>query len=121
MVSTLLFYSLYKVKHIETIPIDIKVSNVVGINLDDDAMHFGTLLNGGCSSRDVTIKHEYDHPVNVMISIIGDLEGWTSIEKNDFILEEGQEENVEFKICSPIDAIKDKTYTGTARIVLKRV
>lgn len=121
MSVTLLSYSFYKIKHIELIPMDVKIDKIVGINLDADALHFGRLMKGGCGTRGITLKHEYSYPLKVMINVIGELESWTSIKENGFILNKNEEEEVEFKVCSPVDAIEGKTYTGTARIVLKRV
>ena len=103
------------------IPMDIKVGDVVGINIDADALHFGTLMGTGCSNRLITVKHEYNYPVKVMISIIGELESWTSIEENNFILNKNQEREVKFNVCAQPDAVKYKDYTSTARIVFKRI
>ena len=121
MSATLLFYSFFKVRYIEAIPMDIKVSDHIGINIDADALHFGAVMETGCNNRFITVKHKYDYPMKVMISIIGELEAWTSIEENDFILNKNEEREIRFTVCPPEDVIKYKNYTGTARIVVKRI
>lgn len=118
--ATLLTFSFYKVKYIRTIPMDIKISDYIGINIDDDALHFGTVSAGGCSDRYIILKHDYDYPVEVIIGVVGELEPWTSIEENQFTLEQDEEREVIFKVC-PTSGTKGQTYTSTARIVFKRI
>ncbi|MBW2980862.1 hypothetical protein KY360_05590 [Candidatus Woesearchaeota archaeon] len=118
---TLLVHSFHKIKHIEHIPMDVIVGTHLGMNIDTDALHFGMIGRNGCGNRNILVKHQYDSPVKVVIDVTGELEGWTWIEENDFILNKNGERKIEFKVCAPADAILGKEYTGTARIILKRL
>ncbi len=120
MSSTLVAFSYYKISYIQDIPMDIKVSNYVGFNLDDDALHFGAVPIGGCGNRNISIEHKLDFPVDVVIEVIGDLEPWTLVEDGQFRLNPGEKGTVSFKVC-PVNVEKDITYSGTARIIFKRV
>ncbi|MBW2984584.1 hypothetical protein KY361_05685 [Candidatus Woesearchaeota archaeon] len=100
---------------------DIKVGDHIGMTVDADALHFGIVMVTGCSTRSIIITHKYDYPIKAIIGIVGELESWTSIKENDFILNKNEEKEVEFKVCAPKDATRDTSYTSTARIVLKRV
>jgi hypothetical protein len=117
---TSLFYSFLKIDDVKHIPMDITVGDHIGTNVDADALHFGMVMKGGCSDRRITIKHEFDFPQKVVINVIGELQGWTSVDVNDFILDKNEEKEVKFKVCAPPEAIMDKEYTSTARIILMR-
>jgi len=121
MSSTLLFHSFYRIKHIEHIPMDVTVGDHLGFNIDTDALHFGIIGKNGCANRNIIVKHQYDSPVEVVINVMGELESWTIIEENDFILNKNGERKIEFKVCAQADAVLGKEYTGTARIVFKRL
>ena len=100
---------------------DVTIGEHLGMNIDTDALHFGMIAKNGCANRNIIVKHQYDSPAKVVINVIGELEGWTVIEENDFILNKDSERKIEFKVCAPGDAILGKEYTGTARIVFKRL
>jgi len=119
--GTTLAYSYYKIKYVRTIQMDMTAQNLIGINADDDAFHFGAAFRGSCSKRSLTLKHENEYPLRAVISISGEMKDWTSISENNFVINKGEEKEINLTACMPIDAILDKKYTGITRIVLKRL
>ena len=116
----LVFYSFFKVVHIEEIGMDITVGDHIGMNSDNDALHFGMVMKGACAHRNIIVKHEFDFPVKVSTRISGELGKWTLVDNNNQVIKNGEEIEVSFHVCPPREA-EYEDYTGTARVFFERV
>ena len=115
---------IYQYSHkpeIITVSMDLTVedTNIIGMNADADALHFGTVPRKGTSIRRMGIANNQNYPLFVNISIEGDFTDWISISDNNFILQPKESLQVEFKTTVPKNA-SFKIYNGTAYIVLRR-
>lgn len=117
---TNLFYSFYIVKEVRIVDMDFSVGEKVGINIDTDALHFGTNFPKGSSMRNMIISHEHDCPLKVSIKLYGDFASWMSVSDNDFILDPGESRKISFSVSVPEDA-PFGDYSGFAKIIFKRV
>ena len=116
---TALFYSTYIIKDVRVIPMNFRVSKGVGLNVDNDALHFGGAPPEGTSQRFMDISHRYKFPVKVQIIGYGDLAEWLSISPNDFILMKNETKQVSFVISVPKNATFGY-YNGSVKVFFRR-
>ena len=105
---------------IKTLPMSLKVSDVIGFNVGTDAIYFGKTKPGGTSKREVNIENNYDFPVSVSIKIRGDIEEYVSVSENNFKLAEGEKKQISFYAQTQKDT-PEGNYTGETDVVFKRV
>ena len=117
---TTLFYSFYVIEDKRVVPMDIKVSDHGGFNLDTDAMHFGLAAAGDTPERSLFISHDSDHPLLVEIRFYGEFADWVEPSENSFVLEPGEQKEVFFKVYVP-GGMEHKQYNGTIVIFFKRI
>ncbi len=108
-------YSLESIK----IPMDMKVSDKVGFNLDADAIHFGTTQAGSVSERGLTISHKYDFPVRVSIRTYGNLSEFVAVTDNEFLVQPGETREVKFLADVPF-GVEKGSYEGQVVVVFYR-
>ena len=89
----------------------VKIADYHGINLDRDAMHFGTLPPGGESWRKMNISTT--GPRHVVVNIYDD-QNWISTRYKTFELDGSRE--IKFIINIPEDA-QTGNYTGIVEIL----
>lgn len=58
---------------IQTIAMDVNVADIAGINVDTDALHFGSIMPGGGGFRIFNIKNSDDQARAYRIAFRGDL------------------------------------------------
>ena len=118
--TAFIYYYLHK-PEIIMINMDLSVedSNIIGMNSDTDALHFGTFPRGSSSTRKLEIANNKDYLLFVNINISGNFAEWVNISQNNFILMPKENVRIEFKATVPEDAAY-KVYDGTAYIVLRR-
>jgi len=118
--TSFIYYYTHKAEII-SISMDLIVedSNIIGMNADADALHFGTVPKGGGSVRKLDITNKKNYPLSVNISIEGDFADWISISDNNFILQPEESLRVEFETKVPEDA-PFRTYNSTAYVTLRR-
>ncbi len=114
------FYSFYLVYDVKYLPMDVKVSNHYGLNLDTDAVHFGRVTTPGGAGRSVIIANTYDKPVEVLVSSSGKIASWLTINESRFIMGPGANREVMLTLDLPSN-ISYGNYTGTLKILFKRV
>lgn len=95
--------------------VDYNVDNEIGINVDVDGLHFGTLLPGGASVR--TIK--FDAFKDTRVIFIFENIDYVYPSENDFFMNEGDSKNIDFKAAIPLSLDHGK-YKGTLKIIFKR-
>lgn len=110
--------SSYHEVDVQEVPIFIEVGSYVGMNLDNDALHLGTVLPGGYARRNLTITNRYDFPVRVEIQVLGEVSGSTLLSENGFVLPSGQSKDVIFTVSAPSTK---GNYSGTAKVFLTRI
>jgi len=120
IVLTWIFYNYYKydynVVQINVYDMKIKVEpGVVGFNLENDNLNFGTVIPSGVATRYIVLSSE--KPVRVFIFFEGDMKQWVSVE-NNFILEGNK--TLEFVANIPANT-KPGDYTGKAIIIFKKI
>lgn len=115
---TLFVYYGFYLKEYHTVPYDFHVENrVVGMNVDTDALHFGTVSPGGNSRRVMTITPSSDS--RLVINFVGDGAGYLSVDKNNLLVLQGKQINVTFRVTIPENASVGN-YSGKARFFFYR-
>ncbi|MEK7630862.1 MAG: hypothetical protein AAB417_02450 [Patescibacteria group bacterium] len=84
----------------------------VGVNPTTEKLDFGDLSQGTRSARTVTINNSTPVPMFVSVLRLGSISGLMTLEKNNFILRKGQEQQVEFTVYMPASAPVGTKYTG---------
>ena len=115
-----LAYSFFVVKDVKVIPYDFSVGDYVGFNVDDDALHFGTALNNGQSSRNLIITNNYEHEVLVNLIVEGEGEELFDIEKNSFVLTPNENKKISLFVNIPKDFALE-TYSGKVFVITKKI
>ena len=118
---TAIFYSFYIIRDVRRITMDLKVedSSVIGMNVDNDGLHFGTVPRGGSSTRRMIINHKEHYPLFVSIHTYGNFLDWLAISDNNFIVEPNTDKEIKFTVSVPGNALS-QVYNGTVIIVMKR-
>jgi len=97
------------------IPMDVGVAKYVGIQVDNDALHFGVVLPPGSARRDLTIQNTFKKDMQFTVSTRGQMGTWAEVDHNTFTLAPGETKTVEFKVNIARD-IEYGNYTGVATI-----
>ena len=84
-----------------TLNMYVEVNDYVGIIADNDAIYFGTVLQGGTSKRDITIYHDFRFPKKVNLKVVGDMANQVELSENNFWLEPYINKKVEVLIRIP--------------------
>lgn len=95
------------------------VSDKYGFDLNNTALTFGMAEPGGASSRDLIIESKYNSDVNVDIYVSGNISKFISISKNDFVLNKGANEKINFVASVPKNT-EYGVYEGYVDIVIKK-
>jgi len=117
--GTVLFYQYYVIEEVYVYNADAVVANKMGINADNDAFHFGTIIPGNFGRRRVDITHNYDHDIKVNIIPLGDLKEWIVVDPNKFVLEKNHTKTVSLTLNVPKDA-HEGNYTGKVKIIMMK-
>ena len=114
---TVFFYYLTHPITRQEISIDLSIGDYIGINVDQDALHFGTLQPGASAERSLVLRAD-EHPVAIQL-IVQDLP-FVVAEETNFILAKGESTSVRF-FAKPDKQLEKKTYRGTLLILTKRL
>ena len=117
--AALLYYSSL-VLDVQYIPMDLRVSTVVGINADTDALHFGKVTSPGGGDRFIVISNDYQLPLTVLISSSGRLKSWVSLNESRFILGPSEKHGVKVSVNLPA-GVEQGVYNGTLKILFRRL
>ena len=113
-----LFYAKEGIIRTETIQMDFEVANLMGINADPDALHFGINAPGNNIQRWLVINNTYPHPVRITIRLTGEA-GKHVIVDTDFTLEPGEGREITVMVSIPKDLPYGK-YTGALHLTFRR-
>jgi len=91
---------------------------LVGFDVDDSALIFGSVIRGGGSSRNINIDNNFQFPVVAVISAEGDI---APLLHFDNLVEIGENEfgELSFNVIAPSD-INDGFYSGNVTIEIFR-
>lgn len=117
--STIYYYSNYIVYETRTIPMDVKVSDHMGFNLDTDMLHFGISTSPGSASRKITVLNTYKADIRVAIKKSGTMAEWVTPGKHSFSLEPDEKQEIEFMLDVP-PGVPAGNYTGEVILYFKR-
>ena len=117
---TSLSYSFFVVREVKVLPYDFTIKDYIGFNVDKDALHFGTILKNGQSSRNLIITNNYQTRILVYFNIEGRGSEFFIVEENGFILMPSEEKKLSLTVKIPENAVFD-TYTGKVFIIFKRI
>lgn len=107
------------IKDVKIIPMDIEVGNFVGINVENDSLHFGATSPSGSARRNITVTNTYRKPVEVTIQTEGAMDGWISGYEPIFELESGASREFMLR-ASPPAGTKFGKYNGTFMILFRK-
>src|SRR3989344_6978590 len=84
----------------------------VGIKPTTERLDFGDLSRGTSAVRTVTVKNDTPMPFFVTVVRMGEIRGLTKMEKNNFVLHKGEEQQLNFTVYMPASAEIDHIYKG---------
>lgn len=105
-------------KFSETLPVVITISDPgqIGVHTTKEPQrlfNFGTTFPGTKVQKNMTLTRGNEPPAKVHITVSGAVKNWTSLDKNDFVLDEPTQ--VEVTVTIPDNAEKG-TYSGNISI-----
>jgi hypothetical protein len=89
---------------------------MIGLNADTDSLKFGVVSPGIIARR--SIFSEYSNSAQVIVTMQGDLNPWTTIDREQFHIDAGGREQVYFNVKVPLGT-PDGNYTGRANFCFK--
>jgi len=114
LVSSTLFFILFSyvfIIDIKSMKYNFKIEQgVLGLNGDPDYLGFGKIPPGGASEKKVTIS--CSQRCFVSIKIRGEKSDYITVDKNNFVLENGNE-TITFYASIPKDENEEGSYNGT--------
>jgi len=115
-ITVLGYYALHPLTRQE-IPIRLSVGDYVGINLDKDALYFGTLQLNSQVERPLVFRAD-QYPISIQL-LIEDIP-FVTAEESFFTLQQGESKSVRFFAKVLIDAEK-KEYRGKLIVLTKKL
>ena len=109
----------YITEQIIRIPVDIRVSDAVGFNLDTDALHFGAMPEGSCATRFFNVSNNRDYQIRILLKKQGNTSAYVSLDRYDFKIPPKSATSVKAKACIPIGATKGN-YTGSIAVHFRK-
>ena len=106
----------------DTIPMDLEVletQQLVGLNIDADALHFGRIGRGGNGMRIINLSNSGDFPVRIKLGTEGPIGKWLFYEKNNFILNNKSSDEIDLIVFVPEDADAG-IYNSTLVVVYRK-
>jgi hypothetical protein len=119
IISTCIIYTNFVAREIKVIPIELLVGKTIGFNTDTDILKFGTIPPGYQGARYINISNSESFPMKVKLSIDGEVTGWFRTDKNNFMLQEGGQENIKIIADVPKDALHGN-YSGNLYVIFSR-
>lgn len=110
------------VKKVDEVYMDLEIANSyrdIGFNPEGDALHFGKVPLTGTSRREFSISHSYSEPLNVKITIKGNITPFVTVSDNNFELNPNEIKELNASIKIPEDALAGN-YNGTLNIIFKK-
>ena len=112
--------NVYSVYLVQEFGADIYVNNIVGLNVDVDAIHFGIVAPGSEGLRKMTINtSEYRTLISVESS--GPIAEWISVSENNFVMEPHSSKLIWVSAQVPENTTVPNFRKGTVRITFRRL
>lgn len=122
LVTMTAFYLVYSssIYEIRELDMDVYISNTPGLNIDDDAIHFGKIPPGSSGRRNITIDNDAV-PNLVSLEAHGDMAQWVSVSQNDFVMDGYDSIELSVIVHVPGDAEVPGYSSGTLLIIFRNV
>ena len=115
---TLFAYYGFYLQEYREVPVDFKVEkSVLGLVVDNDSLHLGTISPGNTGYRSMTITPSED--ARLVIRLSGNASAYVSPSQNDFPVFKGRQARLNFTATVPID-LPPGRYNGTAKFYFYR-
>ena len=89
--------------------------NIMGINPLTDNLDFGDLSRNTGATRYISIENNGNYKIYIMVWKFGNITELIEISRNNFTLEPGDKERLEFQLMIPVSA-SDQRYEGSVWI-----
>jgi hypothetical protein len=117
---TVLFYHLISVKKIIEYDAYLNVSNKIGFDVSPDYIHFGTVMPGGSSVKQMTLMNKYGSPLKIQAKVTGDLRGLINFDLgNSTTIYPGVNKTIHMTILVP-EGMPYGNYAGKVQIIFRR-
>jgi hypothetical protein len=114
-IGVVYFYAFNTLIGYKEYDVDYTIGNYMGFNLDEDAIHFGTVIPGMKTSRNINISSDRDAMINIYVKNLD----YFGIEENNFFLNAGESKEVKLFVI-PSYGAKEGNYSGKLEIVYKK-
>jgi hypothetical protein len=116
LIQEILVFDMYEVK------MDIKVieENIVGLNVDTDAIHFGKMQRGSEGIRNITLANNDANPHLIKIKAFGNISNFISVSENNFIINPNTSKNLSVIAKPPLDSLAGY-YEGTLQVLFLNI
>lgn len=115
-----LAYTFLFASEIEEFDMYLTVGDYVGLNVDTDALYFGTIFPDGSGYRTLTLGNDGFFSKRVKIDVTGELRDWVWTAENNFILDRNENKEITVHVSVPKDA-EFGNYTGRLRMEFRKV
>jgi hypothetical protein len=109
----------YGIAEVKDIPMSFYVENIGAMNVDTDAVYFGSVPRGSSSLRDIHVQSDEDMLVTAVA--LGNISSVVTISENNFMVGPGTKKTLTLTATAPIDDPYITAYTGTLRLYFRRV
>ena len=114
-IITLYVYTFYTIKGYTEYGVDYAIGDHIGFNLDEDAIHFGTVIPGMKATRKINISSYKAAWIDIYIE---DLEH-VDIDEHSFFLDAGGSKEVKLSVM-PVVGAEEGNHSGKMRVIYKR-
>ncbi|MBI2136836.1 hypothetical protein HYU06_07225 [Candidatus Woesearchaeota archaeon] len=126
IILTALFIAYFYLTNIfeyEKIKMDVTVGDHIGLNLNSDAVHFGTIdiKKTGEITREVVITNSVKVPKKIYLFKTGSISRWISPPKTAFLINPWQNETIAIKLSIPAAGVSKGNYSGNLIIISKKI
>lgn len=92
--------------------------SVIGFNVDNSALNFGTISKGGSSIRKIAIDNKYDFPVIAIIDVEGDIEQLLNFDR-EFYIDKYEKKSISFSVIADYN-VSEGNYSGNISFKILR-
>ncbi|MFH1424088.1 MAG: carboxypeptidase regulatory-like domain-containing protein [archaeon] len=103
-------------REVQELGMYLTVGSHIGVNVDSDAIYFGTIPPGGAGRRGIIVKNDLSENRKITLHVTGDFADWIFVSENNFVLEPYGQKDIYVSVNVPKNADK-RDYTGTFLMV----
>jgi len=119
LITTNVFLGKNNLIKTEVVEVDFEVNTFAGIMTNNDALHFGTLVQGGGGRRWFNFTNDETYPIEVSAKFVGEAADYLYWFAGEVILQPGEFRIVEIRLIIP-DDLPHGNYTAQAQIFYRR-